>query len=450
MRLTVSWPSWRSVTLKSLSADAALAAAAVAVIVTGGCGTAPPPSAAAAQRPVITSAVKHWGSFFGGTSGNSDTELSPTAVTVPGVVAEVGSSNSTQYALLTDGSLYAWGLGTQGQLGDGRQENSFTRPVQVRFPRGVRIAWIPADVMPYDTALAIDTKGRVWGWGHNGGGELCLGNTRAYSTPVRLPLPHVTALAGASNHAVYDADGTVYACGVNSAGDLGDGSTRNSTKPVKVAGLDGSSVTALAASYADSGALLSDGEYFDWGYNGNGQLGDGHAGRSSDVPVRVDLRAPVTQVAQGGSIWHNGQTLVILSDGSVWSWGDNWAGQLGDGTTVMRASPGRIDPPAGVTYRSLATGSATSYAVSTTGKVYAWGVSLVGQVGNGLTRTALTPVLVATGAASISSTANNVVISVPSGRDRAGTARAGGLQYRPPVTATTDPSLRQLVLPGAA
>jgi alpha-tubulin suppressor-like RCC1 family protein len=402
----------RNVRRASLSARAGLCAVAVGALLASGCGSEPEP-ASTVQRPV-TSVVKHWGAFFGGAKGvNYDLAASPVAATLPGTVAEIGTSNSTQYALLTDGSLYAWGLGTLGQLGDGRGENSFTRPVRVRFPAGVKIASIPDDAMPYDTGLAVDTKGNVWGWGHNGGGELCLGNTRAYRTPVRLPLSRVTALAGASNHAVYDADGTVYACGQNMNGDLGDGRTLGSTTPVRVAGLGGSPVTRLVASFANSGALLSDGEYFDWGYNGNGQLGDGHRGRSSDVPVRVNLRHPVTQVAQGGSIWHNGQTLVILSDGSLWSWGDNWAGQLGDQTTVTRPSPVRVYPLAGVTYRSLATGSATSYAVSTTGKVYAWGASLVGQVGNGLTRTVMTPVPVASGVTSISSTANNVLVSVP-------------------------------------
>ena len=86
-------------------------------------------------------------------------------MTVPGTVAEVGTSNSTEYALLTNGSLYAWGLGTQGQLGDGRRANSFAQPVQVRFPAGVRIASIPADVMPYDTGLAVDTQGKRLGLG---------------------------------------------------------------------------------------------------------------------------------------------------------------------------------------------------------------------------------------------------------------------------------------------
>ena len=123
------------------------------------------------------------GIVLGGTPGNFDTEKSPVTVTVPGTVAEVGTSNSTEYALLTNGRLYAWGLGTQGQLGDGRSANSFARPVRVRFPAGVRIASIPADVMPYDSGLAVDTRGNVWGWGDNGGGELCLGNARIYRTP---------------------------------------------------------------------------------------------------------------------------------------------------------------------------------------------------------------------------------------------------------------------------
>jgi alpha-tubulin suppressor-like RCC1 family protein len=384
------------------------AAVIAAVAVTSGCSAAQQP----AQGPA-TSALYHWGSFFGGPHGNFDTRTSPTRVLVPGTVAQVGTSNSTEYALLTDGRLYAWGLGTDGQLGDGRRVNSFTRPVRVRFPRGVKIAWIPTDVMPYDTALAVDTEGRAWGWGHNGGGELCLGSNTAYLRPVRLPLPHVTAMAGASNHAVYDAGGTVYACGQNVDGDLGDGSLGSSTTPARVAGLPDARVAELVASFANSGALLADGRYFDWGYNRQGQLGDGHVGGPSDVPVQVQLPHPVTQVAQGGSLWGNGQTLVRLSNGTLRAWGDDHAYQLGNGTTGMQPSPVRIRAPAGVTYRSLATGSATSYAVSTAGQVYAWGVSHVGQVGNGHTSTARAVVLVASGATLISATANNVVISVP-------------------------------------
>jgi alpha-tubulin suppressor-like RCC1 family protein len=182
--------------------------------------------------------------------------------------------------------------------------------------------------------------------------------------------------------------------------------------PVRVAGLDGRAVTKLTASFANSGALLTDGAYFDWGYNASGQLGDGQSGRPSDVPVRVHVPRAVRQVALGGSIWNNGQTLVKLSNGSIWAWGSDRSCQLGDLRIGLRRSPVQVHTPAGVTYKILATGSATSYAISTAGKVYAWGVSHVGQVGNGRTATTCRPVAVAAGAQFISATANNVVVSL--------------------------------------
>jgi alpha-tubulin suppressor-like RCC1 family protein len=354
--------------------------------------------------------VDHWGSYIGG--DGQDTLTSPTSISLPGQVAEVGTSNSTEYALLTDGSLYAWGGGRQGQLGNGRRQNSFSSAVRVRFPAGVQIAWIPTDVMPFNTALAVDTQGHVWGWGYNRDGELCLGSHGVHATPVELPFSDVTAVAGAGAHATYDAGGTLYSCGNGQDGELGDGSTVSSETPVQVQGLDGGSVTTLVAAMSNGGALLSNGQYFDWGLNNEGQLGQGSVGGSSDLPVQVQLPAPVTQVAQGGSLPLNGQTLVMLSDGSMWAWGDGQFYQLGNGRKGVFPSPVPFSAPPGVTYATLATGGNTSYALSTTGTVYAWGHGTAGQIGNGSTGTARQPVAVDSGAQTISATADDVAVSV--------------------------------------
>ena len=366
----------------------------------------------AAAEPVAAAGLvaRHWGSFFGNTNGDVDTHWWPATVRLPGQIAQVASSNSTEYALLTNGSLYTWGLGSQGELGDGGTANSFEKPVRVRFPAGVKIASLPADAMPYDTGLALDTRGRAWGWGKNAGGSLCLGTTRMYLTPVELPLRDVTTLAGASTHTLFDAGGTVYSCGANLSGDLGDGTKTGSTTPVKVAGLGGRAVVQLVASFANSGALLSDGTYYDWGYDRAGQLGNGRVGRQSDVPVRVRLPGPVRQVALGGSIWDNGQTLVLLRDHAVWAWGNDSAGQLGNQAERSEPSPIQIHPPHGVIYSSLATGATTSYAISAAGKVYAWGLSDFGQSGDGSTATSLTPIRITSRAVGISATADNIVI----------------------------------------
>jgi alpha-tubulin suppressor-like RCC1 family protein len=382
---------------KLLIAGVGLCAAMVIV----GCG---------GHAPAPTGTIERWGSYWSsyGTVGL----FRPVVLRLPAPVAEVSSSNSTQYALLTNGTVYAFGLGTDGELGNGGTANSLNVPVQVKFPAGVKIAFIPTDVMPYDSAFAVDTSGQVWAWGANGGGEFCLGNQRRYTTPVRLPFTHVSTLAGAAGHATYDAGGTVYSCGDNQYGELGDGNTQHSTTPVKVTGLGGQPVTSLVASWGNTGAVLSDGAYLDWGYNAAGQLGDGNIGTSSDVPVRVPLPGPVTQAAQGGSVAGNGQTLVLLSDGSLYAWGNDAYYQLGDGTRASEDRPEKILPPAGVTYRTLATGGNTSYAISTAGKIYAWGNGVVGQVGDGNSATAEQPVAVGSRATTISSTADDVVVSL--------------------------------------
>jgi alpha-tubulin suppressor-like RCC1 family protein len=170
------------------------------------------------------------------------------------------------------------------------------------------------------------------------------------------------------------------------------------------------------SSWLNAGALLANGQYYDWGYDAAGQLGNGTTGTNSDVPVRVALfdSSPVTQVALGGSAPNNGQTLVMLADGSLYSWGSDSDSQLGDRGTANQPWPKQFFPPSGVTYVSLASGGYTSYGIDTNGTVWAWGANGEGQLGIGHRhkKTSPVPLAVEPNATGISSTALDVVVSV--------------------------------------
>jgi len=354
--------------------------------------------------------AEHWGAY--GADGKlADMHATPVSLTLPAAISEVGSSNSTQYALLTNGQVWAWGEGRHGQLGNGTVENSYAKAVQVQFPAGVTIASIPTDANPYDSAFAVDTTGHVWAWGQNQGGEFCLGNNNQHLKPVELPLTGVTTLAGASNHATYDSSGTIYSCGTNAQGELGDGGTAPSMVPVEVTGLNGAQVTTLVASWGDTGALLSTGAYYDWGYNTDGEVGNG-TDQTVPAPYLVPLDAPVSQVALGGSGSMGGQTLALLSDGTLWAWGNGQYFQLGNNSKRDVLAPIKIHPAHGVTYSAVATGGATSYAISAGGALWAWGYSGNGEIGNGQTTPVRrNPVKVLSNVAQVSATARDVVIA---------------------------------------
>jgi alpha-tubulin suppressor-like RCC1 family protein len=255
----------------------------------------------------------------------------------------------------------------------------------------------------------------VWGWGLNTSGDLCLPTTAGLGAslvlrPRLLPLTGVTLATGARGHSLFYNGTTVYACGSGTDGALGTGSTASTAKPVPVTGLPAADrVTALTSSWNGSGALLASGAYYDWGYNADGQLGDGRTGASSDVPVAVKLPAAVRQVFQGGSGASNGQTIAILADGSVWTWGANKSGQLGDGTVASSDVPVPVQVPAGVTFVTVNSGGYAQYAIDQRGRLWAWGSNDYGQLGTGSSAALeTTPVDVGIHLSQVSSTARNV------------------------------------------
>jgi alpha-tubulin suppressor-like RCC1 family protein len=326
---------------------------------------------------------------------------------ITGDVVQIATSNSDGYALTSSGEVWAWGVASYGELGDGQTAPYSTRAVRVGFPAGVTIVAL-ANPMPFDGALAIDSHGHAWGWGLNTAGDLCLSGLFELR-PAQLPLNDVTIATGARTHSLFYSAGTLYACGSGDAGELGNGSTASSPTPTPVTGLPCTAkVTALTTSWEGSGALLATGAYYDWGYNAAGQLGDGGTANSA-VPVQVKLPAPVRQVSQGGSGPANGQTIAILTDGSVWTWGNNQHGQLGDGSTANSHIPVRVNVPAAVTFVKVNSGGYACYAIDSSGKLWAWGGNQNGQLGTGSgTRIETNPVDVGIHLTQVSSTASNV------------------------------------------
>ena len=131
--------------------------------------------------------------------------------------------------------MWAWGVASFGELGDGRMPAYSTRAVRVDLPTGVTITSL-ANPMPFDGALAIDSRGHAWGWGLNADGDLCLSGLTELR-PVRLGLSDVTLATGARTHSLVDSGGKVYACGSGEYGVLGTGSTAGSSVPLPVVGL---------------------------------------------------------------------------------------------------------------------------------------------------------------------------------------------------------------------
>ena len=332
----------------------------------------------------------------------------PTVVVgIKGDIVQIATSNSDGYALSSNGTVWAWGVNSYGELGDGQLTPYETEAVKVDFPVGVKITRL-ANPMPFDAGLAIDSNGHAWGWGLNGNDDLCL-SSLIETRPQQLPLSDVTLVTGARTHALFDSNGLLYACGSGDAGELGNGSTTSTSTPTPVIGFpSGTKVIALTSSWEGSGALLANGEYYDWGYNAAGQLGIGTTVNSA-TPAKVDLSGPIIHVSQGGSGPNNGQTVALLKNGSVWTWGSNDRGQLGIGTRTNSDIPVQVHVPRRVTLVEVNSGGYASYGIDNTGRLWAWGDNSNGQLGTGLgNRNETLPVDVGIHLTQVSSTAQNV------------------------------------------
>ena len=309
-------------------------------------------------------------------------------------------------------TLKAWGNNHDGQLGDQTNGNDRTRPVKVI---GLRRAKIEAIAAGASHTLALKSDGTVLAWGYNRDGELGNGTNEDNPSPMRVkdfhdPTSHlsgVRAIAAGSAHSLaLKDDGTVWAWGSNASdldktqvtGQLGDDALTSSETPVKVGGLGGG-VEAIAAGASHALALKEDGSVWAWGDNFFGELGDGRTKTNSPEPVRVKDLKGVRAIEGGG--WFS---LALKEDGTVWTWGYNQDGELGNGAAANAkeakckntAQPGDAQVLSSCTnsptpvkvseldeVEAVAAGSAHSLALKENGTVWVWGSSEQGQLGNG-------------------------------------------------------------------
>ncbi len=280
-------------------------------------------------------------------------------------------------------ALYAWGSNDWGQLalgssGEGTPTGVST-PAQVALAPGMTFRSVSAGG---GFTLGLTVAGVVYAWGANASGSLGLGSRGDASSPQQVGVPGtaIAIAAGSAHGLALTAGGQLYAWGANLFGQLGDGTTTDSGLPVPVTMPAGVTFTAVAAGGDHSLALSSTGQVYAWGANFDGQLGDGGTA-SSDLPVAVPAPPGVafTAVAAG-----TGHSLALSSEGQVYAWGFNASGQLGDGTTVDRASMTAVSMPAGVVISSIATGAAHSLALTSDGQVFVWGSNVFGQLDSAL------------------------------------------------------------------
>uniref|UniRef100_A0ABS3IRW6 InlB B-repeat-containing protein n=1 Tax=Bifidobacterium asteroides TaxID=1684 RepID=A0ABS3IRW6_9BIFI len=345
-----------------------------------------------------------YGQLGDGTTTNRST---PVMVGKPGdapdgfIWKQVSSSFRHSAAIGSDGQLYAWGRNYYGQLGDGTTTNR-TRPVKIGKPQGAPDGFTWKQIsMGSDHSAAIGSDDNLYTWGRNYYGQLGDGTTTNRTRPVKIGKPQGAPdgftwkqiSMGSDHSAAIGSDDNLYTWGWEDAGRLG---RSTSITPYDRPGLVDKPTGATDAFAwkqismgGHSAAIGSNGNLYTWGYNAYGQLGDG---TTTDQARPVKIGKP--QGAPNGFTWKQVSlgrwySAALGSDGSLYTWGDNAYGQLGDGTKVDKHTPTPVQKPQGApdgfTWQkaSLGYGSSDGHsaAIGSDGNLYSWGSNGNGQLG---------------------------------------------------------------------
>ncbi len=318
-------------------------------------------------------AMQAWGSNSYGQLGVGDTidRSVPTLMTAPAQFTQVSTGATHTAAVARDGSVWAWGSNGRGQLADGTVSVS-NRPVDVQGLTD--IVAVSAEMFH---VLALGSDGGIWAWGSNTNGALGNGSRRDSSLPQRIPaLPAMSAIAGGEGFSLaLEQNGNAWSWGGNSVGQLGNGQTGFiQLTPHKMTTISG--VAQLSTKFLHVLAVRQDSSVWAWGDNSYGQLGDGTITDRS-TPTRVTGLANAVSAVAAGSF----HSLALDRSGDVWAWGNNSAGELGDGTYTDRHTPVRVVGLSNVV--AISAGTNVSYAITRDGRLWAWGQNGEGELGTG-------------------------------------------------------------------
>ena len=282
--------------------------------------------------------------------------------------------NQTVTAIKQDGTLWAWGAGSQGQIGDG-ETIARSSPVQVGFDTN----WLKSSSAALAT-LAIRTTGTLWSWGSLTNGISGRNNNSGQvNSPVQVGSLTTWAdiSADKAQHCLaVTTSGTLFSWGLNDNGQLGSNTITNLSSPVQVGALTNWSKGFAGA--VTSFAVKTDGTLWAWGRGDYGMLGlNSVTSRSS--PVQVGALTNWSKVSTQSSASVAGFTLAVKTDGTLWSWGRNLYGVLGHNDDVNRSSPVQIG--AGTNWSGVATGASFCIASKTDGTLWSWGRNQYGQLG---------------------------------------------------------------------
>lgn len=332
-------------------------------------------------------ALNCWGANEQGQLGvGGPTQLSNVPVAVvamPAAAFQVSSASGHSCAAVAGGGAVCWGSNFSGEIGDGTATN---RPA----PVGVFGIGNASQISSGSShSCAVLTDGAVACWGYNLGGQLGNGTAVNSAAPVLvgLPRPAVQVAAGEYHSCALLLNGAVVCWGVNTFGQLGNGTTVGSSAPVAVVGLK--NAIQVAAGGNHTCAVLASGAVKCWGLNSDGQLGDGTIIAKSTPAAVTGVGTRALSVTTGTS-----HSCAVIKGGSIKCWGDNSAGQLGDGTLNDQLLPAAVvglSAPA----RFVSAGGRQTCALVKGGAVNCWGRNAAGQLGNASTADSVTPVVAA-------------------------------------------------------